>query len=234
MSTDPTARSTAGDVKFSLAISCSPVVWRSSSRASRASISVSGSVSEGKGMAASSASGCVRTRLRGRRSGRRGGRGGRPRTSVARNVARISSARPTPTTRAPIDRTLASLWARARRAVYRSLHSAARTPRTLLAASCSPWPLPPITMPTLGVAVADACGRRRRRSAGSRRLRSSRCRGRSTSWPAAGEHVDEVRLQLEAGVVGADGDACHAAESYGGLEAPAASTSRQASLRSRR
>ena len=34
MSTDPTARITAGDVKFSLAISCRPVVWRSSSRAS--------------------------------------------------------------------------------------------------------------------------------------------------------------------------------------------------------
>ena len=44
--------------------------------------------------------------------------------------------------------TLASLWARARRAVYSPLHSAARTPRTLLAASCSPWPLPPTTMPT--------------------------------------------------------------------------------------
>ena len=33
------------------------------------------------------------------------------------------------------------------RAVNRSLHSAARAPRTLLAASCSPWPLPPSTMP---------------------------------------------------------------------------------------
>ena len=36
MSTEPIARITAGDVKFSLAISCRPVVWRSNSAASSA------------------------------------------------------------------------------------------------------------------------------------------------------------------------------------------------------
>src|SRR5918994_1362976 len=41
---------TARDVKFSLAISWRPVVWRSSSRTSSASTSVSGSVSEGNGI----------------------------------------------------------------------------------------------------------------------------------------------------------------------------------------
>jgi len=41
---------TAGDVKFSLAISCKPVTCRSTSASSRANTSVSGSVSEGKGI----------------------------------------------------------------------------------------------------------------------------------------------------------------------------------------
>jgi hypothetical protein len=41
---------TAGDVKFSLAINCRPVVWRSTSRARSDCTSVSGSVSEGKGI----------------------------------------------------------------------------------------------------------------------------------------------------------------------------------------
>ena len=40
-----------------------------------------------------------------------------PSNGVPRKVARISSARPMPTTRAPMDSTLASLWARAMRAV---------------------------------------------------------------------------------------------------------------------
>ena len=51
------------------------------------------------------------------------------------------------TMRPPMASTLASLCSRLRRAVYRSLHSAARTPRTLFAAICSPWPLPPSTIP---------------------------------------------------------------------------------------
>src|SRR5215217_2350183 len=41
---------TARDVKFSLAMSWRPVVWRSSSRERSASTSVSGSVSEGNGI----------------------------------------------------------------------------------------------------------------------------------------------------------------------------------------
>src|SRR5260370_41863114 len=44
-------------------------------------------------------------------------------------------------------RTLASLCRRPGRAVNRSLQRAARAPCTLLAAICSPWPLPPRTMP---------------------------------------------------------------------------------------
>ena len=50
-----------------------------------------------------------------------------PSKGVVRNVCRISSASPKPTTRAPIESTLASLCARANRAVNRSLHSAALT-----------------------------------------------------------------------------------------------------------
>src|SRR4051794_28865239 len=70
-----------------------------------------------------------------------------PSKSVSSHSRRISSARPDATMRPPIESTLASLCCRDSRAVYRSLQSAARAPFTLLAASCSPCPLPPSTMP---------------------------------------------------------------------------------------
>jgi hypothetical protein len=50
VSTEPVAAITAGEVKFSLAINWMPVVWRSTSRSMRVITSVSGSVSEGKGI----------------------------------------------------------------------------------------------------------------------------------------------------------------------------------------
>ena len=49
-------------------------------------------------------------------------------------------------------------------------------------------------------------GRRRRSRPGSRPTPPSRCRGRSTSWPASARKVDEVGLHVVAGVVGPDGD----------------------------
>lgn len=66
---------------------------------------------------------------------------------VSSHTATVSSASWGATMRAPIARTLASLWVRDRRAVNRSLHNAARIPRTLLAAICSPCPDPPMMMP---------------------------------------------------------------------------------------
>ncbi|OGL02464.1 MAG: hypothetical protein A3D33_03370 [Candidatus Rokubacteria bacterium RIFCSPHIGHO2_02_FULL_73_26] len=53
-----------------------------------------------------------------------------------------------PTTRAPRQRTLASSSSRAWRAVKRSWQSAARTPRSLLAAIETPAPLPQISTPS--------------------------------------------------------------------------------------
>jgi hypothetical protein len=50
---------------------------------------------------------------------------------------------------APRLSTLASLCSRASRAVSAVHASAARTPRTLLEAICSPLPDPPMTMPRL-------------------------------------------------------------------------------------
>ena len=65
-----------------------------------------------------------------------------------------------------------------RRAVYRSLQSAARTPCTLLAAICSPWPVPPSTMPR---SASPATTARADGGADGRvvdRLLAVRCRGR--------------------------------------------------------
>src|SRR5581483_6840118 len=70
-----------------------------------------------------------------------------PSNFVLSHSVTISSARPLATMRPPIERTFASLCSRDSRAVKRSLQSAARTPGTLFAAICSPWPLPPRTMP---------------------------------------------------------------------------------------
>src|SRR5581483_557536 len=70
-----------------------------------------------------------------------------PSKSVDSHRVTISSARPNATIRPPMDSTFASLCWRERRAVYRSLQRAARIPRTLLAAICSPCPLPPSTIP---------------------------------------------------------------------------------------
>src|SRR5690606_31590117 len=71
-----------------------------------------------------------------------------PSNGVTSQVRTISSASAGATMRPPIASTFASLCARDSRAVYRSLQRAARMPATLLAAICSPWPLPPSTIPT--------------------------------------------------------------------------------------
>ena len=73
-------------------------------------------------------------------------------------------------------------------------------------ASCSPWPLPPSTMPT-----SASPSRTERPTAGAdRRIvdRLGRVRAVVVDLVALAEqHRDEVLLELEAGVVGADGDA---------------------------
>ena len=80
-------------------------------------------------------------------------------------------------------------------------------PATLLAAICSPWPLPPTTMPRSAPAADDRARRRRRRSAGSRPASSLWVPRSSTSCPSRVSVADEVLLQREARVVGADRDA---------------------------
>ena len=63
--------------------------------------------------------------------------------------------------RPPTERTLASLCSRASRAVSSLQARAARTPRTLLAAICSPLPEPPITTPRLpGSSTTPSAARR--------------------------------------------------------------------------
>ena len=64
-------------------------------------------------------------------------------TSMNRVVSSIECIRP------PTEMTLALLCSRASVAISSDQTSAARTPRTLLAAICSPLPEPPITTPRL-------------------------------------------------------------------------------------
>ena len=158
----------------------------------------------------------VRTALRDRRSRRCGGRGGRLRTRW-RGTWRGSPRRGR---RRPHGPDATARWRRcgpaASRAVYRSLHSAARTPRTLLAASCSPCPLPPMTMPTVRQPVAHGApdGGADRRVVGGDG--ASRCRGRSTSWPCRCSTTMRCCFSSYPAWSAADGDrSWHGAESYG-------------------
>ncbi len=89
----------------------------------------------------------LRALSRRRQSGRSVAGGGRPRTGCRATARGFRRREPAATMRPPMERTLASLCWRERRAVYRSLHRAARAPGTLFAAICSPWPLPPSTIP---------------------------------------------------------------------------------------
>jgi hypothetical protein len=67
-----------------------------------------------------------------------------------------------------------------------------------------PVRLPPTTMPS-SASPSRTVRPPRRRSAGSRRRRWSRCRGRAPRGPAP-QQRHQVRLELEAGVVGTDRD----------------------------
>ena len=80
--------------------------------------------------------------------------------------------------------------------------SAARTPRTLLAAICSPLPEPPSTMPRLPRSLTTACG-------STQDVRRVVVDGVELDRPVVDDVVplalqpgDEVGLELEAGVVG--------------------------------
>ena len=73
-------------------------------------------------------------------------------------------------------------------------------------AICSPWPLTAEHDAAVGLARRRPRGRRPRRSAGSRPPRCSRCRGRRPRGRGARSVVDQVRLEVEPGVVGSDGD----------------------------
>ena len=113
--------------------------------------------------------------------------------------------------RAPMESTLASLCWRLIRAVYRSLHSAARTPRTLLAAICSPWPEPPSDDAT--VDRPSAVDHRPADGGADRRV-VDRLGGVGAEVDdlvaELGEGPQQVLLERVPGVVGPDGDA-HAA-----------------------
>ena len=122
------------------------------------------------------------------------------------------------TIRPPIASTFASLCSRDSRAVYRSLQSAARAPSTLLAAICSPWPLPPSTMPR-SARPSATCSRdigTNRRIVHRRRLVVGAAIVDDVAEPL--QRSNQVLLQREARVVGADRDAhrmrlyrpCHA------------------------
>ena len=196
---------TAGDVKFSLAISWRPVVWRSNSRASSASTSVSGWVSEWNGMGVPSGFGSevgfefgdlvdaagvtaafeVGGRGRGRRSPRRGrGRRLAPRsTAHSRRCARVPSGRCRGSCRARRGRH-GPCWRRAAR----------------------PGPTPPITMPT-SASPSRTCASGGRTEGGV-----VDALGRvgavvdDRRGPAQPRRVDQVLLELEAGMVGTEGD----------------------------
>ena len=91
-------------------------------------------------------------------------------------------------------------------------------PFTLLAAICSPLPEPPMTMPRLPGIGDDASAAPQAERRGSRPGRRRRTRrGRRARGPWSAEPVDEVLLELEAGVVGAEVDAhgAHAASPDG-------------------
>ena len=96
------------------------------------------------------------------------------------------------------------------RAVYRSLHSAARAPRTLFAAICSPCPLPPSTMPRSASPRDDGpADRRADRRVVDRVLGAVGAEVVDVVAPLL-QHADEVLLERIARVVAADRDA-HAA-----------------------
>ncbi len=69
----------------------------------------------------------------------------------------ISTASSNVCMRPPTDTTCASLCSRASRAVSTLHASAARMPRTLFAAICSPLPEPPMTTPSDPGSSATAC-----------------------------------------------------------------------------
>ena len=81
------------------------------------------------------------------RSDRSGADAGRPRTACRATASRISSARPNATMRPPIERTLASLCCARQARGIEIVAQRGADAGTLLAAICSPWPLPPSTMP---------------------------------------------------------------------------------------
>src|SRR6516225_5933329 len=70
-----------------------------------------------------------------------------PSNWAVRNASTISSASPSPTTRAPIDSMLASLCWRIMRAENVSTQTPQRIPLTLFAAIMMPWPVPHRMMP---------------------------------------------------------------------------------------
>ena len=119
-------------------------------------------------------------------------------------AARISSARPERHDAAAHG---TGRWRRCARGTAgrcsRSLDSAARTPGTLLAAICSPWPLPPSTTPRSASPVGH---RPADRGADRRVVDGLLAVGAEVDHLVASslQRRDEVLLQREAGVVGAD------------------------------
>src|SRR3954470_22405353 len=126
---------------------------------------------------------------------------------VLRKVRTSSVASSTPCCRAPTATTFASLCWRASSAVSLFHTRAARTPGTLFAAICSPLPEPPMTTPSEpGSATV--------RSPTSKQYGGeSSCASYSKAPPAhgsvtgVGQYPQQVVLELEPGVVGADEDA---------------------------
>src|SRR5674476_1171392 len=86
---------------------------------------------------------------------------GSPLNSVVRKVSTMAMACSGVFIRAPMDRTWALLCVRASSASSTLWASAARIPRTLFAAICSPLPDPPSTMPNAPRSPDTACAARR-------------------------------------------------------------------------
>ena len=135
------------------------------------------------------------------------GGAGRGRTASATNASASAAASSRVCMRAPMATTWASLCWRPSCAVSMLQASAQRMPGTLFAAICSPLPEPPITMPRLPGSSRTACaaatqyGRVVVGGVVGRRPDVDRLVAQT------GEVGDQVGLELEAGVVGAEVDA---------------------------
>ena len=164
------ARRTAGEVKFSLAISWMVVFCRSTSRSISASTSSSGLLGQ-----------AITTppRSRSRRSARPGARGGRRRRAWPATASRISDARPVGHDAAPHGQHVGVVVLAAQARREQVVAQRGPDPVDLVGGDLLALPGAAEHDPSVGLAPRRRPGRRRRRSAGSRPTPCRGCRGRA-------------------------------------------------------